>query len=503
MVTNKQTTRQRQILFVLFFLLICRIIAMYFMPLNDTTEARYGEIARIMLETGNWVTPMETYGIPFWAKPPLSTWASAFFMKLFGVNELAIRMPSLLFSLGVLGLVWNVAKKRSGYDVAMTAVLVLSGSLFFFINAGAVMTDPALLFCITLSLVAFWQAVVMKNKLWGYLFFVGLGLGLLAKGPIAVVLTGTPVLIWTLMHKRMLEFWRNLPWLQGILLMILIAGPWYVLAELRTPGFLNYFIIGEHFHRFLDPGWGGDKYGFAHVAHYGMIWVYALVGFLPWSIAGIVWLFQSNKKILSLCNDSDGWISYLLACALTPLVFFTFSSNIIYPYVFPSMPALALLFAECAHRSGHRLIRDNGRQFLYMASITGTVFLIVTALFIFKPEWVEKSQCRVVAAYKSQARNTQSKLIYWAQKIDFSARFYSRGHVCSTVNQEDLNELLSNNVDNFVVINSKFVNDLPKEQLNNLIQIRTISVLKDTYILFRYLPNESNIHRHQTEKLGM
>ena len=485
MVINKQSTRQRQILFVLLFLLICRIIAMYFMPLNDTTEARYGEIARIMLETGNWVTPMESYGIPFWAKPPLSTWASAFSMKLFGVNEFAVRMPSLLLSIGVLGLVWNVAKKRSGYDVAMTAVLVLAGSLFFFLNAGAVMTDPALLFCITLSLVSFWHAVVMKNKLWGYLFFVGLGLGLLAKGPIAVVLTGMPIFIWTLVHKRMRELWRNLPWFQGVFLMLLIAGPWYVMAELRTPGFLNYFIVGEHFHRFLDPGWGGDKYGFAHVAHYGMIWVYAFLGFSPWSFAGVVWLVQSYKKVPSLCQDSDGWISYLVICTLTPLVFFTFSSNIIYPYAFPSMPAVALLFAELAHRSGHRLVRENGRQFLYLASITGILFLIVTALFIFKPEWVEKSQCRVVAAYKNQASSTQSKLIYWAQKIDFSARFYSRGHVFATVNAEDLERLLSNNIDNFVVINAKYLAYLSSEHRQRLIKIKTISVLKDTYILFR------------------
>ena len=57
-------------------LVIVRLLAMWLIPLNDTTEARYAEIARKMLETGNWVTQLHDYGIPFWAKPPLSSWMS-------------------------------------------------------------------------------------------------------------------------------------------------------------------------------------------------------------------------------------------------------------------------------------------------------------------------------------------------------------------------------------------------------------------------------------------
>ena len=496
----KKTIQTKLFPFVLLYLFVCRILAMYFIPFNDTTEARYAEIARIMLETGNWVTPMQTYGIPFWAKPPLSTWMSALFMKLFGVNELAARIPSLLLSIGVLALVWNVAKQQSGRFVAKTAVLVLAGSLFFFLNAGTVMTDPALLFCITLSLVSFWHAVVMKSKLWAYLFFVGLSLGLLAKGPIAVVLSGMPVLIWSLLHKRMKQFWRHLPWLQGIFIMLLIAGPWYVLAEMRTPGFLNYFIIGEHFHRFLDPGWGGDKYGFAHKAPFGMIWAYAVVGFFPWSIiAGIClvrfWverrlgLGPTIEQTKSLCQDKDGWVSYLVTCIATPLVFFTFSSNIIYPYVFPIMPLLALLFAELIHRSRYRIGWENSNKLFLWASVIGSLFLIVTSLFLFKPEWVEKSQYRVVSVYKKQASSTQSKLIYWAKKLDFSAQFYSSGRIFVTDDAQGLNQLLANNIDNYIAINEKYLTSLPKVLRQKLLKVATIRVLNNVYILFRSQAN--------------
>lgn len=133
-------------LFVLSFLLICRVVSMCFIPLNDVSEARYAEIARKMLETGNWVTLFHDYGVPFWAKPPLSTWLSALSMKLFGVNEFAARLPGLLLSIGTLWLVWDLAKKHSGQTVATLTVLILAGTLYFFLDAGTVMTDPSLIF---------------------------------------------------------------------------------------------------------------------------------------------------------------------------------------------------------------------------------------------------------------------------------------------------------------------------------------------------------------------
>ncbi len=469
---------------VLSFLLISRMLAMYFIPLNDSTEARYGEIARIMLETGNWVTPMQAYGIPFWAKPPLSMWASAFSMMLFGVNEFAARLPSLLLSIGILCLVWHVIKKRSGAQVGWLATLVLAGCLFFFLNAGTVMTDPALIFCTTLSLIAFWHAVVDKNKVWRYIFFVGISLGLLAKGPIALVLTGMPIFFWVVRHKqRWAALWQELPWFTGTLLMLLIAGPWYALAELHTPGFIHYFIVGENFHRFLDPCWAGDKYGFAHSAPLGMIWVYALLGILPWSIVGFVWLVRHAKTLPSLCRDPDGWVSYLLLCTLVPLGFFTFSSNIIYPYVFPSLPFFALLFAELGSRS-HLDARDL-RKLTDCAAISGVLFLIVSALFIVKPEWVAKSQYQLVKTYKNHRLSSDASLIYWSQKIDFSAQFYSAGKALATRDPQELQRLLLNRAGNYLVVNAQQLPTIPNKLREHLIKIATIPVLHDRFILLR------------------
>ncbi|HBI21266.1 MAG TPA: dolichyl-phosphate-mannose--protein mannosyltransferase [Legionella sp.] len=483
------TPFQKRAGMVLLFLLVSRLLAMWLMPLNDSTEARYGEIARIMLETGDWITPMQSVGVPFWAKPPLSTWTSASSMWLFGINAFAARLPSLLLSLGTLWLVWDVAKQRSGSHAALISLLVLAGSLFFFLDATTVMTDPALLFCTTLSLIAFWRAVVNPQKTWGHVFFAGLGLGLLAKGPIALVLVGMPIFVWVLMHHRWRAIWRSLPWITGGLLMVLIAVPWYVLAEIKTPGFIHYFIIGEHFHRFLDPGWGGDKYGFAHKAHYGMIWVYAVLGFLPWSVLGVIGLTRHVRKWPLLFKDNDGWVAYLLACIFMPIIFFTCSGNIIYPYVFPILPFLALLFSDVLIRmDGKESTAKTETRLLSLASISGVIFLMVTALFVFKPEWVAKSQYRVVAAYQKAASSKESRLVYWAPKTDFSAQFYSAGRAMATLDATELGHLLSNAVDNYVVIRSNQYTTIPDDLKAHLMPMITIKALKDTLTLYRSDP---------------
>ena len=413
--------------FVLGYLLIARLCAMVGVPLNDSTEARYAEIARLMLDTGNWITPMHHPGAFFWAKPPLSTWLSAASMGLFGVSAWAARLPALILSIVILAYVWQFAKKYRDRQYAITVVLLLAGSFYFFLDAGTVMTDPALLTSTTLSILFFWQAVMQGSRLASYGFFVGLGVGLLAKGPIAVVLIGLPLFAWTLYFRQWRALWQRLPWIKGSVLMLVIALPWYIAAEMRTPGFLNYFIVGEHLQRFLTPGWQGDKYGFAHHAPIGMIWVYALLGFMPWSLVCLgIW---KRSLHVSPSYEEKNWLGFVWFCALMPLVFFTLARNIIYPYVFPALPFMALLLTEYLHRK--QIIAPLRQWLLWGATVVGSGFLLVTALFIYKPEWVSKSQDRVIAS-------VTAPLIYWNGSLDYSAEFYSQGKARATLDEQQL-----------------------------------------------------------------
>jgi len=482
---NDQLQRQFfiNVLFALLFLFIARIISMYFIPLNDVSEARYGEIARKMLETGNWVTLQHDYGVPFWAKPPLSTWLSALSMKLFGVNEFAVRLPGLLLSLGVMWLIWDIVKKYSGSVIAALTVLVLAGTLDFFLDAGTVMTDPTLVFCIALIEVAFWYAMVDGKKIWSYVFFIGLGLGLLAKGPVAVVLPGMPIFFWVLLRNQWRNLWNKLPWITGILIMLAISLPWYLLAEIRTPGFLNYFIVGENINRFITPGWTGDKYGFAHKEHWGKIWIYAVAGIFPWSILGGIWFIKYRKSLPSLFRDEDGWLSYFFLCTVVSLFFFTFSSNIIYTYVFPSIPAFSVFFVEYWKRAG--AIERAHKTIPLLSLVCGLCFLLATAVFQFMPEYIAKTQKPVVIAWLKQHPAAGSHLVYWDYKTEFSAQFYSAGKVKFALNKKDLCKLLSNNLENYVVINALFIKQLPQNLIAKLTQVQSFNVNQKKLLLMR------------------
>lgn len=458
---------------ILIFLLACRLVAMYFIPLNDSTEARYAEIARKMLETGDWVTLWHDYGLPFWAKPPLSSWLSALSMNFFGVNAFAARLPSLIFSLGILALIANFLKKHTSAEIAQSCMLILASSLFFFIDAGAVMTDAGLLFCTTLACIAFWEAFVHENIGWGYAFFFSLGLGLLAKGPLILVLTSLPILCWLILdcfvnvaarenypgnpvYKQMQRLGKNLPWMTGSLLLLAIALPWYLAAEYRTPGFLNYFILGEHFGRFLIPGWTGDKYGFAHHQPLGMIWIYFILGFLPWSIAAFYHLFSRQKKISPVRQvlfSQNGMHAWFLLWMLMPLLFFSLARNIIYTYSFTSLPPSAVLMALFS-------VSQRKKNFLLLAASSGLLSLVITGMSLFLPDKINNTQKPVIAVWDHLPKKRKDTILYWSNSKSYSAEFYSKGRVTYVASPDEFQKHTKAPGIYYIVINPRELQNL-------------------------------------------
>lgn len=455
-------------------LLGTRLLLMAYLPLTDTTEARYAEIARKMLETGNWITLQHDYGVPFWAKPPLSSWLVALSTALFGSSEFAVRLPSLLLSLGTLALTADLARRRRDCDAALATALVLAGSLLFFIAAGAVMTDAALVFGTTLSLAAFWHALNGSGGAWPYLFFVGLGLGLLAKGPIAVVLVGLQVIVWVMIRCEWRLAWRRLPWLLGPLLTLAMALPWYLAAEMHTPGFLRYFLLGEHLGRFLDAGWQGDLYGFAHASPRGIIWLYTLAALLPWCLYAPRWWYHRAT------TATDGWSLYLLLWTLTTPVFFTLSSNVIFPYALPMLPGAALLLVEW--RSG---AQERGTALSLSALSPALLCGALLALQAVQPGLL-RSQKAVIAHWQALRSDSQSALVYWERRRAFSAEFYSAGRAKTTYDEHVLGELLSGAAGRSCLVLKETEAHLPPaELLTRFEPVSRIQVAGDWLLLLR------------------
>jgi len=458
---------RRLLQYSLVFFLLARLVCMFAVPLTDTTEARYAEIARKMLETGDWITPQHDYGVPFWAKPPLSTWLSALSMKVFGVNEFGARLPSLLLAAAMLALVWQWTAARRGRDFALLSCVLLGSSVLFFAAAGAVMTDSSLAFCTTLAMIAFWQALHAgagsgAQRLWGWLFFVALGFGLLAKGPLVGVITFLPIVPWVLMRGNARAVWRALPWIGGSLLMLAIALPWYLMAEHKTPGFLEYFIIGEHFKRFLHPGWEGDRYGHAHAEPLGMIWVFWLASAFPWSFLLLGFVARRWRQCRALARDDDGWFSYLLLWSVMPMIFFTAAHNIIWPYPFPALPAFAILAVELCRRARGSFDIGAGRVAAALALSVPVGFLLLALAYdLDLNHMVKSSEKNVVEIWKHERASTDSRLLYFKRR-EYSSEFYSAGR-SRVVDSIDALAAQPQDQEIFLVIRPRDLQTLPPE----------------------------------------
>jgi 4-amino-4-deoxy-L-arabinose transferase-like glycosyltransferase len=456
------TALTRTLLALILLAAVLRLATLGVYPLTDNTEARYAEIGREMVATGNWVTPQLDDGKPFWAKPPLSIWLTAASFKVFGINEFSARLPTFLLAAGTLWLSFLLARRLYGRETGLLASAVLSSSLLFFLLAGGVMTDPALGFTTTLIMVSLILALETNSRLWGHLLFVGAGLGMLAKGPIALVLTGFPVFIWLFWKRQWGHFFRDLPWLTGIPLMLLIAIPWYVMAELRTPGFLEYFFVGEHYKRFVDPSWAGDLYGAPHNQPKGMIWIFWLAAALPWSLVFIgmiaARLFGYGRD-RQLFNVNDRWLVLLSFWAVTPMLFFTTASSILATYVYPGIPAFALLMALGLQRGAQKELRRPRLLYLGMALVP-IVFAAGVSL-MHQQIALKASQLPLLQQFHAQAE--PNAILAYACERPNSAEFYGRGktYAMEGANEQQWRHLFADGAHNYAVIEHDRYQSLP------------------------------------------
>src|SRR6266403_3015473 len=246
-----------------------------------------------MAETGDWVTP-RLYGKPWFEKPPLLYWGGAIFFKLFGPSapEVVARLPSAISALlATLALAW-LAWRAYGEECARWLLLLLPTSVGMIGFSHAAATDMPFAGMLTTAMacaaVALGLVTTTENtpilprtpRLALILFGFFLGLAVLAKGPVAIILSGGAVFFWAIFTKR----WRDAFRLfhpAAIASFCLTALPWYILCARRNPDFFHIFIIEHNFKRYLTP----------EFQHLQPLWFYIpilLIAFLPW-VATLIW----------------------------------------------------------------------------------------------------------------------------------------------------------------------------------------------------------------------
>lgn len=475
--TKPRSPDSRLLWFVIVAAAVARLALLAAYPLMDTTEARYAEIGRRMSELGDWVTPWIGQAEPFWGKPPLSFWMTAASFKFLGVSEFTARLPHWLCGGLLVWITWSWLARRSRRE-GLHALALMTGSVLVFVSSGAVMTDMALALGMMLVMRGFWLALhgtpAERRREQG-LMFLGMAIGLLAKGPI-VVLAGIPIALWTLWTGQFMRVLKEIHWVQGLLLTLAVVVPWYVLAESRTPGFLEYFLVGEHWQRFIDPGWQGDLYGSAHSFPHGTIWLFAVVAFLPWSVLLPVAAWKWRRATSPAAPEDKSLRIYLLLWMLTPCVVFTAAGNILWTYVLPGLPPLAMLAALWLNR-----VSGTARpERLLAAGVVATALASIAVVTAFNlGGWDDRKSAKALVSDFESQRSAGEALVFF-RNLPLSGSFYTAGRAELARSPGDLQVKLAQHPA-FVAIKSNHLDRVPDSLLS---RFRLVGQRGD-YRLFR------------------
>jgi 4-amino-4-deoxy-L-arabinose transferase-like glycosyltransferase len=329
----------------------------------EPDEGRYAEIAREMVASGDYVTPRDDYELYF-EKPPLVYWAEAAAIEIFGVNEFAVRLPAALFSVGQVVITAALAESMLGAAAGLLAALALALSPLFFGLARFATLDPALAFFLTAALAAFYAASQFDSfdappaPGWLIASAAMLALGTLAKGPVALLLGLAIVFIWLAWERRLAEI-RRMPLLRGAVVYFAIVVPWFVLMEMRNPGFLSFFFIHEHLQRYVssnEHGWG--PWFFIPIV-LGGTWPWIFFAPLGWSA-----IRGDDIRSESGSGRQRSAASFLAVWFVLIFVFFSIPRSKLGTYILPALPPLAIV-AGCGLVRLCAIPQDSRRRILH------------------------------------------------------------------------------------------------------------------------------------------
>ncbi len=355
----------------------------------DDVDAVQAQIARNMLTSGDWVTA-RLDGVVYLEKAPLIYWIMAASYKLFGAHDWAARIPMALSSIALCWLTMAFGAWAFGKRAGFYAGLCMASCIGLFLFTRILIPDVMLTFTVALALWAFLRALDEDEphpRFWAVLLAANLGLGLLLKSLIGILfpIAAGFIYLWITGQLFSGRAWRRLHPFTGLLIILLIAAPWHILATLRNPpyfaftlhsgpaqyhGFLWFFFINEQLLRFLNLRYPRDYNTVPRL----YFWLLHLVWLFPWSV-----YFPAVAKLSFKSKPSDraGRTRLLALCwAGFVLIFFTFSTTQEY-YSMPCYPALALLLGSAMAARGAWITRGTRA----LAVITAAAGLLTLALF--------------------------------------------------------------------------------------------------------------------------
>lgn len=362
--------------------------------LVDETEPLFAEASRQMLVTGDWITPFFD-GETRFDKPALIYWCQAIAYYLIGVNEWAVRLPSAIAAFALVCLAfytiqWYLAKQDELEQVSRptrryltsfiaAALMALNPETIIWARTGV--SDMLLTGCMASALLCFFLGYAEKgagklasgeefsqsrreatsflpNK-WYLAFYVLIAGAILTKGPVGIVLPGIIIAAFLLYVGKVREVCREMHLLVGILIIIVLSLPWYVLVIWRNGwNYINSFFGYHNLERFTEVVNG-------HSAPWYFYFLVVLLGFAPYSVylpASILRLkFWQRSHWRSLERFQQfGLFAWFWFASI--FCFFCIAVTKLPSYVLPLMPAAAILVALLWSDLFSNMENENGTE---------------------------------------------------------------------------------------------------------------------------------------------
>ena len=306
-------------------------------------EPRYAQVAREMLSRHDWITPV-LGGRSWLEKPPLYYWQAMLAFSIFGVSDVAARIPSAIdATLLVVAVYLFFRRFRRGVEVDAALITASCAGIIGYSRAASM--DIPLTAVFGIGMLGWWAWRESGTRFYLAGFYVFMALGMLAKGPVAPLLAAFIIVVFALATQEVRIMVRTL-WLPGILLFCVVSLPWYVAVQMRNPQFFREFILQHNLARFStnlyhhpEPFW-----------YYLPVTLLALVPWITFVVAGMVESVRawwSERKVGRPEPDLELQFRIFACCWLiVPIAFFSISQSKLPGYILPAIPAGAILLAD-------------------------------------------------------------------------------------------------------------------------------------------------------------
>ncbi|MEZ2345511.1 ArnT family glycosyltransferase [Terriglobus sp. RCC_193] len=341
--------------------------------------------ASFLCAEGGTITPI-LYGHPWLEKPALYYWRTMSFYKEFGKSDWAARLSSATGAFALVFLIFlHMRRFRAGGH--LDAALITASAVAIVAFARGASTDMQLAAPFCIGMLGWYAWYETGKKFWLFdLYFFG-GIATLAKGPVAIFLSVSIILLFVGLRREW-QVLRRMIWLPGICLFLAIVLPWFIAVQLRNPTFYKFFLFEQNLQRFAS-----DRYQHHQNPFYYLIVL--LLALMPWTVVALRALWDSvdiawaewrvrhkPARYLGHTRAGDAFPEFLVLWAIFPVVFFSFSGSKLPGYILPAIPPITILTGDYLYR-----VRRAGLPRWLMVS-HGVMCGILTFVLLLCPQYM-------------------------------------------------------------------------------------------------------------------